>query len=225
MRYRRADVAAGTYFLTVNLAERQRTLLMDRRDIFYGKNICARGDPSMEKIFAPEETRELIRGWLIHARKGWKKHEEAARRLESQYRGVGVASVALSAVVGTTLFASLEASYEPWIRIIAGLLSLSSAVLASLITFHRYEERVEKHRAAAVSYKGALRKLEKLHTMPAGSTLDQESSNRIQEELDEIEKFAPVVPEDINRAVEERFEVYNFVAKAEDLRPEQKDRG
>jgi len=61
--------------------------------------------------------------------------------------------------------------------------------------------------------------------MPAGSTLDQESSNRIQEELDEIEKFAPVVPEDINRAVEERFEVYNFVAKAEDLRPGQKDRG
>jgi len=84
MRHRRADVAGGTYFLTVNLAERQRTLLMDL---------------SMEKIFAPEESRELIRGWLIHARKGWKKHEEAARRLESQYRRVGVASVALSAVV------------------------------------------------------------------------------------------------------------------------------
>lgn len=179
----------------------------------------------MEKIFAPEESRELIRGWLIHARKGWKKHEEAARRLESQYRRVGVASVALSAVVGASLFASLEAAYEPWGRIIAGFVSISASVLASLITFQRFEERVEKHRAAAVSYKGALRTLEKLHMMPAGPLLDQESSNRIQEELDELEKFAPVVPEDINRAVEERFEVYEFVAKAEDLRPGQKDLG
>ena len=30
MRYRRADVAGGTYFFTVNLAERKRTLLVER---------------------------------------------------------------------------------------------------------------------------------------------------------------------------------------------------
>jgi putative transposase len=30
MRYRRADVAGGTYFFTVNLAERKRTLLVDQ---------------------------------------------------------------------------------------------------------------------------------------------------------------------------------------------------
>jgi putative transposase len=29
MRYRRADVAGGTYFLTVNLADRNRRLLVD----------------------------------------------------------------------------------------------------------------------------------------------------------------------------------------------------
>ena len=29
MRYRRADVAGGTYFFTINLAERNRTLLVD----------------------------------------------------------------------------------------------------------------------------------------------------------------------------------------------------
>lgn len=33
MRYRRADVAGGTYFFTVNLAERKRTLLVDHIDI------------------------------------------------------------------------------------------------------------------------------------------------------------------------------------------------
>ena len=32
MRYRRADVAGGTYFFTVNLAERKRRLLVDHVD-------------------------------------------------------------------------------------------------------------------------------------------------------------------------------------------------
>lgn len=32
MRYRRADVTGGTYFFTVNLAERKRTLLVDHVD-------------------------------------------------------------------------------------------------------------------------------------------------------------------------------------------------
>jgi putative transposase len=33
MRYRRADVKGGTYFFTVNLAERKRTLLADHVDV------------------------------------------------------------------------------------------------------------------------------------------------------------------------------------------------
>ena len=33
MRYRRADVMGGTYFFTVNLAERKRTLLVDHVDV------------------------------------------------------------------------------------------------------------------------------------------------------------------------------------------------
>jgi putative transposase len=33
MRYRRANVAGGTYFFTFNLVERKRTLLVDHVDI------------------------------------------------------------------------------------------------------------------------------------------------------------------------------------------------
>ena len=33
MRYRPADVAGGTYFFTVNLAERNRTLLVEHADV------------------------------------------------------------------------------------------------------------------------------------------------------------------------------------------------
>jgi len=36
MRYRRANVPGGTYCFTVNLAERQRTLLVDHIDLLRG---------------------------------------------------------------------------------------------------------------------------------------------------------------------------------------------
>ena len=178
----------------------------------------------MEKLFAPEETRELIRGWIVHARKGWKKQEKAARRLESQYRSMGVASVILSAIVGASLFSSLEAEYAPWGRIVAGFVSVAASVLASLVTFHRFEERTERHRSAGVGFKTALRELEKLHVAHSVSTPGPDSIDRIQQELGDLGKIEPVVPEDINRAVEKDFRVYRFVPKAEDLRAEGKAR-
>jgi len=178
----------------------------------------------MEKIFAPQKSRQLIQGWLIHARKSWKKQEEAARRLESQYRRVGFASIILSAVVGASLFASLETVYEPWGRIVAGIVSIAASVLASLLTFNRYEERTEKHRSAGVSYKAALRKLEKMHAVPDSSKIEQERLSRIEEEFAELEKLAPVVPEDINSTVETQYQIYRFVANPTDLRPVQDDR-
>jgi hypothetical protein len=177
----------------------------------------------MERIFAPEERRELIRGWLIHARKGWKKHEMAARRLESRYRTLGVISVTLSAVVGASLFASLEADYGPWGRITAGIVSIAAAALASLITFNRYAERTEHHRAAAARYKLALRELERTYAQPHDSEPDQATLDKIQGEFDDLEKSAPVVPEEVDRAVEDHYQVYEFVAKAADLRVRQED--
>jgi hypothetical protein len=120
--------------------------------------------------------------------------------------------------------ASLETMYEPWGRIIAGIVSIAASVLASLLTFNRYEERTEKHRSAGISYKAALRKLEKLHVASSGAKMEQEGLSQIEEVFVELEKLAPVVPEDINRAVEERYEVYRFVANPTDLRPEQDER-
>jgi len=175
----------------------------------------------MEKIFAPEEPREVVRGWLIHARKSWKKQDEAARRLESRYRRIGVASAILSAVVGASLFATLEAAYEPWSRIIAGMVSLASAVLSGLLSFYKFEERTEQHRAAAARYKAALRELERVHPPAGEAKPDTETLRQIEAELDELEKSAPVVPQEIDQEVEGRYEVYSFVAKAEDLRPAQ----
>ena len=169
----------------------------------------------MEQVFEPRDHRELLKGWLIHDRKGWKKHAEAARRLERQYRLIGALSVALSAIVGASLFASLQASYGPWSRIVAGIISITAAVLSGLLTFNRYEERTEKHRLAAVRYKASLKEIEAL--LASGSTDIDDAIKRIEEGFRDLERSAPVVPPDIDDAIERRHEAFVFVHEADKL--------
>lgn len=170
----------------------------------------------MEQIFMPKDRCELLKGWLIHDRKGWEKHAAAARRLERQYRLVGSLSVALSAVVGASLFASLEGSYEPRSRIVAGGISIIASVLSGLLTFNRYEERTEKHRVAAVRYKASLKEIEALLSTGCSSVADSQIE-RIQEEFRDLERSAPVVPPSIENAIEGRHEVFQFVQEADRL--------
>lgn len=174
----------------------------------------------MEQIFEPKERRELLKGWLIHDRKGWRKHDEAARRLEGQYRMVGAFSVALSAIVGASLFAALESAYEPWSRIAAGIISVTASVLSGLITFNRYEERTEKHRVAAVRYKASLKKIEALLSRDTPN-VDDATVDRIESEFEDLERTAPVVPVAIDAGVEKRFANFAFVHEAENLGTEQ----
>jgi F0F1-type ATP synthase assembly protein I len=178
----------------------------------------------MEKIFQPEDRRELLKGWQIHDRKGWRKHDQAARRLEGQYRLIGIASVVFSAIVAASLFAKLEQDYEhyePWGRIIAGIISITASVLSSLITFNRYEERTERHRVAAVRYKASLKEIEKLLST-GSSSIDDATIHRIEEEFRDLERSAPVVSACIDNAVEKSHDNFGFVSKAEELATQQK---
>lgn len=43
----------------------------------------------VKKLFEPQDSRELLKGWLIHANKGREKHERAARHLASRYQFIG----------------------------------------------------------------------------------------------------------------------------------------
>jgi hypothetical protein len=175
----------------------------------------------MENIFLPKDSFELLKGWLINGRKGWKKHEEAARRLESRYRRIGAVSIIFSAIVGTSLFASPEDRWEPWSRMLAGAISIMASVLSGLLTFYRYQERSEHHRTAGVGYKGMVRRIEQLLATP--DSLDPSGIEAVRQELHQLEVSTPVVPEEISQRIENDYRIYHFVRTAEDLRPPGKD--
>jgi hypothetical protein len=89
-----------------------------------------------------------------------------------------------------------------------------------LSSFLNLAERTEKHRSAAVHYKKMIRELERILGQPVSDLrADHPEITRIQQQLDELEESAPVVPEKLYRRVEQDWKAHgiNVVEKAADL--------
>lgn len=179
----------------------------------------------IEKIFDPENPEELVKGWVLHAAKARRKHEEAARRLDRLRYWIGVPAIVISAIVGASVIASLEAQFGVWVTIAVGLGAILASMLASLQTFLAHAERAEKHRAAGVEYKAAVRELEErlAERRPQGamSCDDEELRHWVEtmrQHLDALERKAPIVPEGIHQRVENKeFGHFKFEGKADRL--------
>src|SRR5438874_12714632 len=63
-------------------------------------------------IFNPQSDDELLRGWLVHAHKCRDRHDPAARRCDTLRYAIGVPTITLSAIVGTSVFSTLGAKPE-----------------------------------------------------------------------------------------------------------------
>ncbi len=100
--------------------------------------------------------------------------------------------IVLSAVVGTSIFATLQADKNMTMQIVTGLISFAAAVLASLQTFLRFAERSENHRVAAANY-GSLRRLieEELTQLPDTSEGKKELLGKIRSQFDQLAKESP----------------------------------
>lgn len=147
-----------------------------------------------KKIFEPVTKEETITGWIIHAHKGRDRHDEAARTYTSYRYWLGAPTVALSAIVGTSLFVSLQASVNAPGKILLGLVSIVSSVMAGLQASLNFAERAEKHRATGVKYKAMIRELEQfaVESRTHPETAD-DSLKSIRERLDALELAAPVI--------------------------------
>jgi hypothetical protein len=127
-------------------------------------------------------------------------HYVCAKNLEGLNLKFGLPTVILSTIVGTSVFASLDSSTDNWIKLGLGLLSITSAVLASLQTFLGYAARAEKHKTAAVKY-GALRReiKEVLDFCSESEPVTKEFMNNLRKRWDAIDSETPTVPEKVYR--------------------------
>ena len=111
----------------------------------------------------PQDVKELVLAWLRRARESQMAHYEMANVLSRRSQWLGVPVILITAIVGTSVFASIAA--EPIAveaKVVVGLLSVFAAVLSSLQTFFKFSERAEKHRAFAARYGAVRREIEAL---------------------------------------------------------------
>jgi uncharacterized membrane protein YfcA len=166
-----------------------------------------------KKLFEPQSTAELLRGWLIHAHKGRDRHDLAARVYERARYLFGVPTLVVSTAVGTAVFSSLASNESPrwWV----GLLSVLAAVLSALQTFLDFPTRAERHRIAGVKYKAIIRSLEQaLSELGGGAQLAPTAVASLRAELDALEDEAPVIMPRIFDRVEKRYSGVAYVQEA-----------
>jgi len=153
-----------------------------------------------KKVFAPEDLKELLYGWLLHAHKGRARHDLAARRCNNLRYLVGGASTAATAIVGTSVFATLQTSVEKAptdsrLGIVVAFVAIVAAILANLTALLNLGERADKHRAAGVRYKIIIRELEFIRAQ--GTADDKSKASEAKPIVAEVIETKPIVTEPI----------------------------
>jgi len=87
-------------------------------------------------------------------------HYIAADHKQALNRWFGVPVVVITAVVGTTIFGTLNKSPDPVWHIIAGLVALAGTILSALQTSMGFAQDAEKHKAAGEAYRAVERSFE-----------------------------------------------------------------
>jgi hypothetical protein len=149
---------------------------------------------NMNAYEPPVDEEQLLLKWVRRARESQMSHYDMADLLAARDRRTGWLVTALTAFVGTAVFATLNASaVSPALRIFIGFVSVTAAVSSALRTFMKYAERAEKHRAAGARYGAVRRRLEAVFAGDADAR-DGHYLSSIREELDRLAEDSPNVP-------------------------------
>ena len=155
----------------------------------------------------PVDETQLLLKWIRRARESQMSHYDMADLLSARDHLVGWLVTGLTAVVGTTAFASLAlTAVSLEMRIFVGLVSVAAVVSAALQTFLRYAERAEKHRAAGARYGAVRRRLEAIFAGDADAR-DGHYLTAIRDELDRLAEDSPNVPPRIFYRTQRRLSV------------------
>lgn len=99
--------------------------------------------------------KEVLTEWYRRVAVTQAAHYYSAERFNSRKYYLGVPTVILTTLVGTSVFITIQAQPNYLVQILVGLASVAAALLSGLQTFLSDAERAEKHRISAAKY-GAL---------------------------------------------------------------------
>jgi hypothetical protein len=130
--------------------------------------MTARPDPNLRNVekWTPE-VEQLLREWHRRMFACQYAYYTEAERLRRWHLWLGIPAIALSTVVGTAVFATLEnQQISISARVAVALVSVAAAILAGLQTFLRLAESASAHAAAGDWYAAIKRDIEELQVLP-----------------------------------------------------------
>lgn len=121
-------------------------------------------------------------------------HYKQAKIVRRRHVYLGIPVVIVSTVVGTSVFASLAHTQETNVKLVIGVLSVASSILAALQTFHNYAQQAEHHRMTAIRFSAIVRRLEFLAAANNGDEQLARILEDVAKEWNEINIDAPLAP-------------------------------
>jgi SMODS and SLOG-associating 2TM effector domain family 4 len=143
--------------------------------------------------------RQVAEEWYDRVALTQHGHYVAALYFSRRQYWIGIPVVLLTAIVGTSVFASIQQKPDLWLQIAVGLMSIAATVLACLQTFLGYTDRAEKHRLAGARYGAVGRQLELMLARDSGwDVLDT-----MKQQLDTLAQESPNIPQAVHGAMEQ----------------------
>lgn len=139
---------------------------------------------------------QLLQAWYRRIQITQLAHYSASAKFSRFNSWVGIPSISLSAIIATSIFATIRIQPELWIKVLVGLASLISAVLTGLQTFLSYTSRADKHRTTAAKYGIVGRRIE--HILSVHPTdIPNDAIDQIRKELDTLALESPDIPDSL----------------------------
>ena len=156
---------------------------------------------------------DLVEDWRRRAWAAQFGHYEVAGTSRRRNVALGVPVVIFSAVVGTSLFATLSQANLPLpLRITVGAVSLLAAVMAAIQNFFAFAQLADRHVLAADWYASIRRRIEMIQALPPEARGDPiKFLNGVRKEMNTVGSQFPELTPRVWMAFAERFGVRDVV--------------
>lgn len=128
-----------------------------------------------------------------------KVHYDRAEYYRLRHRRLGIMVVMTTSLVGTAVFASLQASIDASVQVAVGFLSVLAVVLAAMQTFLGFADSQSHHKDAAAGYSRVKRETELLRLkFPDATGRSDEPGTAelelVKKQLDKLDSESPTIP-------------------------------
>jgi hypothetical protein len=142
-----------------------------------------------------QSVEELLVDWSRQACRNRARSAKKAKRYRKLHYGLGIPVVIFSSIVGSAAFTQIQEPPNDRVRILAGALSLTAAVLAGLQVFLGFGEAAEKYRVVGIGYEQVEKEIEEIRALPVHLRGDlRERIDNVKQQMNKLADDSPDIP-------------------------------